>query len=83
MFRQMTIALRAGLGFGVVALLVFLLGGFALLQISSMQKEAREVNVRWLPSIVSLGEVNGRRGGHDGHSNKPLSSRKGGQSSIF
>ncbi|RRV16118.1 methyl-accepting chemotaxis protein [Pseudomonas saudiphocaensis] len=54
----MTIALRAGLGFGVVALLVFLLGGFALLQISSMQKEAREVNVRWLPSIVSLGEVN-------------------------
>nr|WP_244934405.1 methyl-accepting chemotaxis protein [Pseudomonas saudiphocaensis] len=58
MFRQMTIALRAGLGFGVVALLVFLLGGFALLQISSMQKEAREVNVRWLPSIVSLGEVN-------------------------
>jgi len=58
MFRQMNIALRAGLGFGVVALLVFLLGGFALLQISSMQKEAREVNVRWLPSIVSLGEVN-------------------------
>lgn len=58
MFRQMTIALRAGLGFGVVALLVFLLGGFALLQISSMQKEAREVNVRWLPSIVSPGEVN-------------------------
>ena len=58
MFRQVTIALRAGLGFGVVALLVFLLGGFALLQISSMQKEAREVNVRWLPSIVSLGELN-------------------------
>ena len=58
MFRQMTIALRAGLGFGVVALLVFLLGGFALLQISSMQKEAREVDTRWLPSIVALGEVN-------------------------
>ena len=58
MFRQMTIALRAGLGFGVVALLVFLLGGFALLQISSMQKETREVDTRWLPSIVSLGEVN-------------------------
>ncbi|MBF6623242.1 MAG: methyl-accepting chemotaxis protein [Pseudomonas stutzeri] len=54
----MTIALRAGLGFGVVALLVFLLGGFALLQISSMQKETREVDTRWLPSIVSLGEVN-------------------------
>ncbi|MCQ4241946.1 methyl-accepting chemotaxis protein [Stutzerimonas stutzeri] len=54
----MTIALRAGLGFGVVALLVFLLGGFALLQISSMQKEAREMNTHWLPSIVSLGEVN-------------------------
>ena len=58
MFRQMTIAVRAGLGFGLVALLVFLLGGFALLQISSMQKESREVDARWLPSIVSLGDVN-------------------------
>ena len=58
MFRQMTIAVRAGLGFGAVALLVFLLGGFALLQISSMQKEARAVNARWLPSIMSLGQVN-------------------------
>lgn len=46
MFRQMTIALRASLGFGLVALLVFLLGAFALLQISSMQKESREVGTR-------------------------------------
>ena len=58
MFRQMTIALRASLGFGAVALLVFLLGAFALLQISSMQKESREVETRWLPSIISLGQVN-------------------------
>lgn len=37
MFRQMKIALRAGLGFGFVALLVFALGVFALTRISAME----------------------------------------------
>ncbi|MCQ4295121.1 methyl-accepting chemotaxis protein [Pseudomonas stutzeri] len=54
----MKIAMRAGVGFGIVALLVFLLGGFALYEISAMQKEAREVDSRWLPSIIQLGQVN-------------------------
>jgi len=58
MFRQMRIALRAGLGFGVVALLVFLLGAFALTRISAMQDEAEEVDQRLLPTIQLLGQVN-------------------------
>ncbi len=58
MFRKMRIALRAGLGFGVVALLVFLLGAFALTRISAMQDEAEEVDQRLLPTIQLLGQVN-------------------------
>nr|WP_312955426.1 methyl-accepting chemotaxis protein [Pseudomonas songnenensis] len=54
----MRIALRAGLGFGVVALLVFLLGAFALTRISAMQDEAEEVDQRLLPTIQLLGQVN-------------------------
>ncbi len=44
MFRQMRIATRAGLGFGVVALFVFLLGAFALSRITVMEDEAEHVD---------------------------------------
>lgn len=53
MLRQLSIALRAGIGFGVVALLVFLLGGFSLQQMSTMQRESQEVNEHWLPPSFS------------------------------
>jgi len=58
MFTQMKIALRAGLGFGFVALLVFALGVFALTRISAMEDEAEEVDQRLLPTIQLLGQVN-------------------------
>jgi methyl-accepting chemotaxis protein len=58
MFRQMKIALRAGLGFGFVALLVFALGVFASTRISAMEDEAEEVDQRLLPTIQLLGQVN-------------------------
>ncbi len=58
MFRQMKIALRAGLGFGFVALIVFALGVFALTRISAMEDEAEEVDQRLLPTIQLLGQVN-------------------------
>lgn len=58
MFRQMKIALRAGLGFGFVALLVFALGVFALTRISAMEDEAEEVDQRLLPTIQLLGQAN-------------------------
>ncbi len=58
MFRQMKIALRAGLGFGFVALIVFALGVFALTRISAMEDEAEEVDQRLMPTIQLLGQVN-------------------------
>ncbi len=58
MFRQMKIALRAGLGFGFVALLVFALGVFALTRISAMESEAEEIDQRLLPTIQLLGQAN-------------------------
>ena len=58
MFRQMRIALRAGLGFGALALLVVALGVFALTRISTMKGEAEEIDQRLIPTIQLLGQVN-------------------------
>jgi len=58
MVRQISIAIRAGLGFGAVALLVFLLGGFSLQQMTTMQRESVEVSEHWLPAILRMGDVN-------------------------
>ncbi|WP_313284514.1 methyl-accepting chemotaxis protein [Stutzerimonas kunmingensis] len=58
MVRQISIAIRAGLGFGTVALLVFLLGGFSLQQMTTMQRESVEVSEHWLPAILRMGDVN-------------------------
>ncbi|HXR02777.1 MAG TPA: methyl-accepting chemotaxis protein [Pseudomonas sp.] len=55
--RNMNIAPRAGLGFGVLALLVFGLGAFALLQMSSMRKQSHLVESKWLPSVMELGTL--------------------------
>ena len=56
--RNLNIAPRASLGFGLVALLVLILGGFSLLQMAEMNKQSEQVNQNWLPSILSLGEMN-------------------------
>lgn len=53
--RNMNIAPRAALGFGVLALLVFGLGAFALLQMGSMRKQSDLVENKWLPSVMELG----------------------------
>jgi methyl-accepting chemotaxis protein len=55
--RNLNIAPRASLGFGLVALLVLLLGSFSLMQMTEMDKQSNQVKSKWLPSIISLGEV--------------------------
>nr|WP_314582716.1 methyl-accepting chemotaxis protein [uncultured Pseudomonas sp.] len=55
--RNMNIAPRAALGFGLLALLVFGLGAFALLQMSSMRKQSDLVENKWLPSVMELGTM--------------------------
>lgn len=56
--RNLNIAPRASLGFGLVAVLVLLLGSFSLQQMGEMRKQSQQINENWLPSILSLGEIN-------------------------
>ena len=56
--RSLNIAPRAGLGFGVLALMVFVLGGFALLQMANMRQQSDQVETNWLPSVMAVGEMN-------------------------
>ncbi|MBJ2241064.1 methyl-accepting chemotaxis protein [Pseudomonas sp. MF6768] len=55
--RSLNIAPRAGLGFGLVALMVFVLGGFALLQMANMREQSDQVETNWLPSVMAAGEM--------------------------
>ncbi len=55
--RSMNIAPRAGLGFGLVAALVFALGAFALMQMTSMRQQSAQVDSNWLPSVISVGQM--------------------------
>lgn len=57
MFRDMKVAPRAALGFGLIALVVLLLGLFALNQMSVMREQSRDVDENWLPSILALSEL--------------------------
>jgi len=53
----MNIAPRAGLGFGLVALLVVALGIFALVQMTSMRQQSQQVDSNWLPSVIAVGQM--------------------------
>ncbi|HWH88674.1 MAG TPA: methyl-accepting chemotaxis protein [Pseudomonas sp.] len=55
--RSLNIAPRAGMGFGLLALMVFALGAFALLQMSNMRAQSDEVDNNWLPSVMAVGEL--------------------------
>ncbi|KAE9643299.1 methyl-accepting chemotaxis protein [Pseudomonas sp. PB106] len=55
--RSLNIAPRASLGFGLLALMVFALGTFALLQMSNMRAQSEEVDNNWLPSVMAVGEM--------------------------
>jgi len=56
--RSLNIAPRAGLGFGLLALMVFGLGAFALQQMSNMRAQSDQVDDNWLPSVMAVGEMN-------------------------
>ncbi|MDD0974042.1 methyl-accepting chemotaxis protein [Pseudomonas fontis] len=55
--RSLNIAPRAGLGFGLVALLVVALGAFALIQMTSMRQQSEQVDSNWLPSVIAVGQI--------------------------
>ncbi|MDU9389373.1 methyl-accepting chemotaxis protein [Pseudomonas japonica] len=55
--RSLNIAPRAGLGFGLLALLVVTLGLFALSQMASMREQSDQVESNWLPSVINVGTM--------------------------
>jgi len=55
--RAMTIARRAGLGFTLIALLVVLLGWFAMVQMSTIRQSELAVETNWMPSIRAVNEI--------------------------
>nr|WP_322614300.1 methyl-accepting chemotaxis protein [Pseudomonas sp. BIC9C] len=55
--RSLNIAPRASLGFGLLALMVFGLGAFALLQMSNMRAQSDQVDDNWLPSVMAVGDM--------------------------
>ena len=57
LLRQLNIAPRAALGFALIAVLVALLGIFALGQMSSIRDSEVAVEKQWLPSIRGGDEI--------------------------
>jgi methyl-accepting chemotaxis protein len=55
--RNLNIAPRAALGFGLIAFIVLLMGLYALNQMAGMRNQAKEMEELWLPSVVTLGEL--------------------------
>ena len=55
--RSLNIAPRAGLGFGILGLMVLALGAFALLQMANMRQQSEQVESNWLPSVMAVGEM--------------------------
>ncbi|MCQ4287516.1 methyl-accepting chemotaxis protein [Pseudomonas stutzeri] len=56
--RKLTIPRRSVLGFGLIGLIVLLLGLLSLKQMGQMNAESKDVNEGWLPSIMALGDLN-------------------------
>ncbi|MFI8742442.1 methyl-accepting chemotaxis protein [Stutzerimonas zhaodongensis] len=56
--RNIGIAPRAALGFGLVALLLFCIGAFSLMQMAKMDSAADEINLNWMPSLSTLKDIN-------------------------
>lgn len=56
--RNINVSQRSTLGFGLIGLIVLLLGLFAILQMGKIRSEAATLSDEWLPSIVALGNLN-------------------------
>lgn len=56
--RNLGVSTRSALGFGLIGFVVLILGLFALSQMKDMRKESAAVDQNWLPSIISLGDLN-------------------------
>ncbi|CAM3804111.1 methyl-accepting chemotaxis protein [Ectopseudomonas alcaliphila] len=55
--RNLSIATRSGLAFGLIVILVIVLGAVSLVQMSGMRGSAAEVETNWVPSITALQDI--------------------------
>ncbi len=55
--RNIGIAPRAALGFGLVALLLFCIGAFSLMQMAKMDSASHDINSNWMPSLATLKDI--------------------------
>lgn len=56
--RNISISIRSAIGFGIIGIIVLALGLFSLSQMKDMRKGSAEIDQNWLPSIVTLGDLN-------------------------
>ncbi len=56
-FEKMTIAIKLGLGFGTILMLMIALSVFALNRLSAMHANTVDIAANWLPSVVVVGEI--------------------------
>ncbi|WP_217474225.1 methyl-accepting chemotaxis protein [Stutzerimonas stutzeri] len=56
--RNIGIAIRATLAFGLVAILLVCIGAFSLIQMARMDSAADELSDNWMPSLSVLKDVN-------------------------
>lgn len=57
MLRNMKLAPRSALSFGLIAFIVLLLGGFSIQKMERMKSQSAEINEKWLPNIVNLSNL--------------------------
>ena len=57
MLRSMKLAPRSAFSFGIIALIVFLLGTFSIHKMERMAKQSAVINEKWLPNIVNLSNL--------------------------
>lgn len=58
MLRSIRIGLRLSLGFGLLALLIVVLGIFSTKQLTIMNSDTEQITGNWLPSIENLSSIN-------------------------
>ncbi len=59
MFKNMKIGAKLGTGFGIVLLLMLILGIFSLQRMGVVNDQSTEIANNWMPSIVAIEEING------------------------
>jgi methyl-accepting chemotaxis protein len=57
MFRKLTLRAKMLAAFSVMALLLALLAGVALLKLAALNARTQEIGTNWLPSVESLGNL--------------------------